>query len=745
MSTFGQDDEVTAPATKPKAAFGASDTQFGANDAPGEAATSAAPAPWDQGPDKRNWFEQALGFPKDIQKWGELNPAPTMRETLGLPDVSQSGRKDRDEPTAYNFAGVPLAPDAPQAAKAIADSATFGLSAKGLGYLNPEPAAPGEAPSYAGGVAKQRADLEKWQKENPGRALSAGFLGAALPGTAVAKGAKAGLEALRYTPSLIGKMLMAGTGAEAFNAASRAGHTEGTPADYGEALKKGLGEPMTVPTPWGDVSSKVPTPWGDVTIPAGAVAAGIPLAGKALGAGASFLSPYFQKAAPGMGRAATGVAQDALPFNTPERLAELGPPATFSDVGPAALSTTRGVLQRSMGTPLQSDIENAFAERAKGAPTRLQEGTHANIGQPLDPKAMAEEIRKYGKTQTDPMYEDLWSGSTPPPPVNVRTIVKQIEAEIPSASADVKTQLKFLHGELTEPIQGGGRFPKSDAKTLHNIKVGIGNKADFDPRVPPGTVANGALKHYYGLLSDALDKHVPGYGAVTAEAKKYFDWVDALNKGFTTLGNKDAWPATFKKSFDAMSPAEQHLVQQGMASKAGQVVGGGGSPADYPQMRKLLGGDLDFNRENLTHVIGPEKTADMVRRVDAEQTFADTNANLSSKIGSKTAGSLASGGGLAKAEMPALGQVSISASPTGLLLRGAQNLGNMAYDTLRGMQRAKMVEQLGRAFSTPPSPELIRALMAGKGHSERAREGAYNFATNPGLASGLLGYGNTRE
>ncbi len=390
-----------------------------------------------------------------------------------------------------------------------------------------------------------------------------------------------------------------------------------------------------------------------------------------------------------------------------------------------------------MGTPLQADIENSFAERAQGAPARLQEDIHGNIGDPQDPKALAAKIQDYGETQTDPMYKDLWSSS--PPPVNVKPIIKEIEAEMPKASSDVRKQLNYLHGELNDAIQGGGNLPKSDAETLHNIKKGIGDRADFDQRVPAGTEANGTLKYYYGKLSDALKTQVPGYRDVTAEAKKYFDWADALKTGTETLGNKDAWPLTFKQKFDAMSPAEQYLVQKGMAAKAGQVVGTG-NPSDYPQFRKLVGGDLDFNRENLNTVIGAEPTQNLVRAADREMTFDNTNTNISSVRGSKTAGSLSSG---AAAEPQ--GKWPLNMTHLGLAGRVLQNVGEGIYDHLRGMQRGAMNDQIGRGFSIPPSQALVNALMQGKGMAERARQAAYNAVTNPGMAAALLGYGDNRR
>jgi hypothetical protein len=710
---------------------------------------SAQPAPASGGmfddlipaaPDSRNWLQRAIGM-QSQGEWLKENPAPTMKEMLGIglapgdPGFSENAagaaRNIADAATFGNWdrllaagkGGPVVAPDYTQAqAKLKRGDVVGAMNATNEALAAAKPTA-GEYPDYDTALAGERAKTAQWAQENPVGALEAGAIGGILPGGAVAKAGGAALRALGVAPSLIGKTVLGGAGGAGFGAASEAGHTDTGWADAWNAAQKGLTEGPTI---------------AGVTIPNYAIGAAAPVVGKALGAAAGFLTPYFQKAAPGMGRAATAVAQDALPFDTPGRLAQLGPEGTLTDTGPGALAVTRGVVQRSMGTPLQATIEQTLKDRADQAPARLQDAIHNLAGVPQDPDMVAKAIRDYGKSVTDPMYQGLWGGN--PPRINVKPILQDIQAQLPNASSSVKKALNFIYGELTDPIQGGGVLPKTSAQAVHNAKVELGDKANFDDEMPKGSVANGVLKNFYGKLSDALGDQVPGYRDATAEAKKYFDWIDALKSGTEVLGSKEAWPDTFRSAFNAMDPGAQEFVRKGMAASIGKAVGAGGTNAkDLPQLSKLVGGDLDWNRANMTTAFGPEATQNLVNRVGTEQTFANTQSGISG--GSRTAPTLAAERALANAELPSLGQIPLSASPTGLAIRGLQNIGSGIYDALRGMHREGMTNQLGNAFIAPASPArdaLVRALMAGKGAAQNVGNAVSRTIANPALISALL-------
>ncbi len=676
----------------------------------------------------------------------EPGDMPTMNETLGITGTPQAGgRKDREEPGFWR-------PDAETRVKSYLDNASFGLSSKALGNLDQQPLTPGAAPSYAGGVAAQRKELADWQKANPGAAMETAALGFATPGLGMAKGVKAAITAARYTPSLIAKMLMAGGGATLFNAGQEAGHTEGTLEDYANALKKGAAEPMTIPTPWGEVSSKVPTPWGEVTIPAGVVAGAFPLLGKAAGSAASFLSPYFQKAAPGMGRTATGVMQDVLPFNAPQRLEELGPQATLADVGPAPLAKLRGVTQRSMGTPLQADIENSYAERAKGQSSRLLGDLDTNYDTAIHPD---EAVGRLAAKRAEIGNELPAIFENGPRSIDTSEPLRVVGEGINNAATlgPEKSVLDKARKLLMEPMdipKGDGTtytkmVPITDPVKLDKAKTVLDQEINYTNREYPGAInqKSGAAAQVRNAINQSLREQVPGYGDVMDRLSTLHRGEEGVRYGETVLtrGKDMPWPEQLNQKLDTTEPTTPGYttaVRTGARGSLQHAVGT--NPNDLVAIKRMLGGENDFSRDNASRLFGEQPTQNMLNSVDREQTFTNTNDNLSSVRGSKTAGSLSAG---SAAEPPS--RFPLNTTSLGLAGRVLQNIGTGIYDHLRGMQRGAMTEQVGRGLSTPPSQALVNALMQGKGAAERARQGAYNAVTNPGMAAALLGYGDNRR
>lgn len=653
--------------------------------------------------DNRNWFMRAIDPQPPAQP-------PSWRETLGLDPSSESV----------------LRPDAAQAAKAIADSATFGLAAKGLGYLNPQSLLPGDAPSYEGGVAAQRAELEKWQKENPGRALEAGLIGSALPGAAAGKAVGAGLRAADVTLKLPGQMALGSAGGALFGSASEAGHTDSDKwSDYGNAALKGAGEGPEV--------------FG-YKIPNYAIGAAAPVAGKVAGAIGEYAAPYLQPSAPGLGKGATGVLQGVAPADLEQRLAQLGPQGTLADTGPGMLGVAQGVRTNAVGTPIQGAIDQPLIQRAAAAPERLQADIHANLGVPQDPEALANHIKEYQDAVLGPKYEALWNAN--PPSVNIRPILNDIKQKLATAPTSVARALNLAHDELSDTIQGGGTIPKTSAQALHEAKGELGDKIEFGATgldIPKGSKANGALKTVYGQLNDALKQQVPGYADVTAEAEKYFNLRRAVASGTETLGSETAWPETFKKSFDAMEPAEQQALREGMTASVGSGVGR--NLNDLASLKRLVGGDLDWNRANMGTAFGPQVPQNMADAIAREQTFANTNQAV--RQGSDTAARLA-GAKNVEPSSQTFGSPTAYGDIKGLI----RGLGNKAYEAIRGGYHGQKLNQLGDVITAPDSlyrQALVRALMAGRGASERAGQAIQGTVANPALISALMGGYQSRQ
>ncbi len=708
MSSFGADDEVVQ-APKPTAAFGANDTAFGADDA-----IEAAGPPM---PDERNWLERTIGVPAP----GTPEHADLLKQ---MKEVDQLGAPQALDPTSPNFAGwgkmgdraVETGKLLPGAARNYADMASFGLADKGLAWLQ------------GTSVKEQRKQTEQWAKEHPAEALGTKVLGVATPGVAAAKVVNLGLKAAKIAPKLIGKMLLGGAGASAFNASSEMGHTDSSdPYAYLEAAKKGATEDVHIPGI-------------NVDVPAAALGAAMPVAGKLVGAAGQFVSPYFQKAAPGLGKGATATLQGVTPSNLDQRVAALGPQGTLADTGPGMLGVSQGVHTNAMGGPTQEAMDQFLLDRAAGVPARLQKSGQTNLGLPQDPEVLAKSIKDVQSQVARPLYDQIWASK--PPPVNIKPILNDIQSELQTATAGGREAraLTKAHEYLTEQIQGGGRYPKTDAQSLHKAKGEIDDlikegSSELDIQPTSQSRAAKSLVNVHEALNSALKQQVPGYADASAKIAEYFDIRRALKEGTKVLGSEPARPQTFQQGFDARSPAAQQATREGMLADIDKAAGT--NINDLGALSKKVGGELDWNRQNMQTAFGQQPTQNFVGDIGKERTFGNTKERIMG--GSDTAARLAAAKNVERSQFPAL-------SPGAPTLYGdIKNLGwgllHKGYEALRGGYHGAQLDQLGKVMLAPDSPyrqELIRALMAGRGASQRAGQAISDAITNPALVSQLL-------
>jgi hypothetical protein len=265
--------------------------------------------------------------------------------------------------------------------------------------------------------------------------------------------------------------------------------------------------------------------------------------------------------------------------------------------------------------------------------------------------------------------------------------------------------------------------------------------SDLDIRPGGKGLAQNALTDVRNKLSDALKQQVPGYADATAKAQSYFDIRDALNWGNKDiLGSQSAWPETVQSTFEAQSPAAQEATRAGVLSDIGRRVGT--NPNDLAALRRVTGGDLDWNRANMGTVFGPENTRNFVRDVGNEQTFANTNQKVMGN--SETAARTASAKNVEQAQLPPFSQVAAVPTMYGDVKRLALALANKGYETLRGGYHGQKLGELANVMTAPDSPyrqALIQALMAGQGAAGRAGQAISGAISNPALISALMSQG----
>ncbi len=715
MSNFGQDDEVTAPAAKPKAAFGAGDTRFGANDVAVEAAGPSMP-------DERNWIERAIGVPAPgTPEHASLLAQMKERDQLGAPPAL--------DPTSQQFDWGKFKANAadypsrlPGAARNIADAATLGGADRVIAGVR------------GTSLSEEQAKTQAWAKEHPGEAVGAQVLGAAAPGGLIGKAVGAGLKVARVTPRLIGRILLGGGGAATYSAANEAGHTDPAKGgSYSDAMVRGLTEGPEVL---------------GVKIPNYVIGATLPIGAKAAGAVGQFFAPYRQTPAPGMNRGATAVLQGVARPDMPERLAALGPEASMADTGPGMLGVAQGVRKKVMATPAQEAIEQPLIDREAGTTGRLTSDLNRNFGPATHSDdaiaALAAKRAEIGKE-----LPDLWANA--PAALDTTDIRAGIGEALNKARGATKRVLEGAKKDLTEMAKGGAVVPTHDPETLHNVKEAIDERINWENFKNPGSISKseGMAANLRNQVNQLLRENVPGYSSVMDRLSELHRGEEGVNfgRGLFKSGENPTWPHQLERQIaenEPKAPGYETAVRTGARGAYENAVGT--NPNDTRALNRMLGGEGDFNRGNTTRVFGEEPTQNMLGATKREGTFANTKMKVSGNA--ETAAREGAGVNLDKAFLPAIPQISQSASLTGLALGIPQWMARKGYEALRGGYHGAGLEQMANVLTAPDSPyrqAVVEALMRGKEASQKAGQAVSSAVTNPALASALMSQTTGRQ
>lgn len=301
---------------------------------------------------------------------------------------------------------------------------------------------------------------------------------------------------------------------------------------------------------------------------------------------------------------------------------KLGPDAMLLDASPSMTGLARGV-SANIG-PGTDALVNDLIAREAGKNARLQTGAEKIFGKGRDPNAFAQEKLSQARGESKKFYE-------------------QAKQQTPEFRSDALNQT--LAQQLTDPAKGmteGARSanlkwmnqiddamradnPQDAASRLHGLRQELDNITN------PGSLATPdqknlaeAAQNARNAVDDILKNRIPGFAEGDAAYSARMKESNAFDYGYNSLeGGKSAiWPETFGKDLQKM-PAD--YVAQGQASRIGNAMGTQAN--DLSAVRKMIGGDGDFNRAKLTSTFGPRKVEQGVNLVDAEgaksQNFAD--------------------------------------------------------------------------------------------------------------------------
>jgi hypothetical protein len=437
-------------------------------------------------------------------------------------------------------------------------------------------------------------------------------------------------------------------------------------------------------------------------------------------------TPLGNAAIDGQTRASTALLRNALPKDL-SKFKGMGDEAMLLDASPSTVGLAQGVAL-SPGSAKDALVE-ALLKRDKGRSARLLADKDKTLGPARDPEAFKKLIGKEAGADASPHY-------------------KAAKQNPPDLRGDVDLE-NMLAQELTDPAKGmslGQRArnlkhfndiedalkadtPQETVKRLHSIRRDL-DLAIYDNMNLPAQ-ERAVAKNVRDVIDKVLKERVPGFkegDKIYSDGQKAIEGVDY---GYNSLdgGKGAAFPETFNEELKRL-PRE--FVAEGQNARIANAMGTQAN--DLAAIRKMIGGDFDFNRAKLGSTFGDSKVQNLVNSVDREgafaQNFADVARNSQAaqrqtaleqikssepfKISDSASFTGLGGKAIAKTAHMIIGKVAgkVSANTTDALAAALQ---------AKGANAQKIIDALMESKKVPANDKAILAALIGGRNGEAAR------------------------
>lgn len=431
----------------------------------------------------------------------------------------------------------------------------------------------------------------------------------------------------------------------------------------------------------------------------------------------------------GQTRTSTALLRNAVPQDA-SKLAALGDDAMLLDASPQMTGLAQGV---SMAPTSNKDaIVEALLNREKGRSARLVRDSEQTLGPARDPEMFKAQIAKESLADAKPYYS--MAKTNPPDLRNDPALASQLAAELTNPAKGMSMGQRGRNMKVFDEIDDAlmADTPQETVKRLHSLRQDLDNAINDTMNVPSQerSVAVNARK----VIDKVLKERVPGFkegDKIYAEGQQA---IEAVDYGYNSLeGGKGAiFPDTFKGE---LKNKPREFVAEGQKARIANAMGTNSN--DLSALKKMVGGDYDFNRSKLAEVHGQDKVDKLIAAIDREGTFSQSYADISRN--SQTAQRMA---GKELVDGVTAPQFNGSESLVGLLLRGgakglntvlakgAAKYSNSANEALvkalttPGKDAVALINQL-RA-NAPQGGKSLQAIIAALNASRPSGQGARN-------------------
>lgn len=376
-------------------------------------------------------------------------------------------------------------------------------------------------------------------------------------------------------------------------------------------------------------------------------------------------------------------------------------------------------------TPAADAIESAIRAREMSRASRVANDVNQNLGkQTVTEREMDQTLKNFRGVLSDELGPTLEKAK----PINPEKIVSRIDQELETAKGDIRAALLKMRGMLVKeggtPATAGSFEPvlgpdgqvirrqfvegqpakppvyETSAQGLENARVAIDRMIKYGdeslgikPNALPGKA--GVIGETRKNLSELLKDNVKGYRDIMGRYSNLYDLIEANEAGANI----------FKTGKDQLRPEQVESFLSDAETAAAFRTGVRGawqnklanSPNDVAAIRKGMGGEGDYIRQNMELVYGKDAVDNLLNAAEREGGYAETAAKL---LGARSAGKEAKAARLlATTERPVMEDI------YGLPNRAISGALNTAERWMRGQSGPAFKEGLAD-FLTARGPQI---------------------------------------
>lgn len=323
---------------------------------------------------------------------------------------------------------------------------------------------------------------------------------------------------------------------------------------------------------------------------------------------------------PGLPRMTSALLRNAAPKDLAE-FDKLGPEAMALDASPSTVGLAQGVTV-ALGEA-KNIITGKLVKRDKRRSDRLLKDVQKTIGGAYDPNLLKKSIDRGSRKKASPEYRNAKDNAQPLPPGTVQKLARGLTEPGKSRSLENRTSMMHTFDQVEDALMA--ETPKQTVNRLHDIRKNIDAKLQGEPTTSADKAARAVLQQNRKVIDKTLKENYPGFrrgDEIVAAGKKAQEDID-FGGEVLDGGDSAMTPEMLDKQLKGRDP---RMVREGVKAKIANATGTRSN--DLAAVKKMIGGDNDWNRAKLAKVFSGKAVDDLVAGVDRESAFGQNSSDI---------------------------------------------------------------------------------------------------------------------